>query len=274
MRNHCLVQVIALIALVFTPLLFAVAQGGAAAGPQIFDPHDLTGIWATKPGAPPAGTTNAGFSYENTTPEPLLTEWAKQHLLYKSLSHDALGPNGKVADPNGVPANIPNGHYPGINCETLAQPALLDYSRIAPFEFVPSASGNRILQMFEYHREWRTLWLNQEHPKNIDPSYEGDSIAHWEGNTLVVDTIGYNGKDMITINVAHTMSDAFHLVERYRRVDHDHLQLDMTMYDPKAWGDKAWTGFHKTFALRPGQKLQEWICSQTENEGYDQKFNH
>ena len=48
---------------------------------------------------------------------------------------------------------------------------------------------------------------------------------------------------MITGVVAHRKSDAFHLVERYRRVDHDHLEISMTYYDPKAWGDKPWPGF-------------------------------
>ncbi len=56
-----------------------------------------------------------------------------------------------------------------------------------------------------------------------------------------------NGKSKFTQNVGHSKSDAFRLAERFRRADHDHLVIDMTYYDPKAWGDKFWPGFHKYY---------------------------
>src|SRR5262249_15124264 len=152
-----------------------------------------------------------------------------------------------ATDPNGVPTNDPNGEYPGKDCEPLAPPAIYDYPGLGSMELMTTREGDRIFQLFEYHREWRTWWLNREHPKDLDPTYEGDSTAHWEGDALVVDTIGFNGKSMITQNVGLRKSDQFHLVERFRRVDHDHLIIDMTYSDPKAWGDKSWPGFRKYF---------------------------
>jgi hypothetical protein len=250
---------------------------------QPFDPHDLSGTW--RGDDPRPGARNFA-SFDQKIPEPPLTEWAKQHLLYKSISHDAL--DGKAlpaklrsghicpdnqdpcyaTDPNGVPTNDPNGEYPGKDCEPLAAPAIYDYPGLGSMELMTTREGDRIFQLFEYHREWRTWWLNREHPKDLDPTYEGDSTAHWDGDTLVVDTVGFNGKSMITQNVGHRKSDQFHLIERFHRVDHDHLVLDMTYSDPKAWGDKSWPGFRKYFKLVQKEDFQEFICSPREYQSY------
>jgi hypothetical protein len=264
---------------------------------QNFDPRDLSGTWRGEPARPGqpslAGSTTRNFaSYDQKIPEPPLTDWAKQHLLYKSISHDALtGPHAPgwdlpgrlcyvthtpcfTADPNGVPVNDPEGEYPGKDCEPLSTPAMYDYPGIGSMEIVETPEGDRIFQFFEYHREWRTWWLNREHPKDLDPSYEGDSTAHWEGDTLVVDTIGYNGKTMVSQNVGHRKSDAFHLVERFQRIDHDHLVIDMTYYDPKAWGAQSWPGFHKYYNLVPKTDFQEFICSPREYQEYNSRVTN
>jgi hypothetical protein len=277
------------IVLALSSLSFSQVQTTTKSNDQKFDPRDLTGVWrgdAARPGA------RNFASYDQKIPEPPLTEWGKQHLLYKSISHDALGgkplpakfrpghvcPDNQdpcyAADPNGVPANQPDGEYPGKDCEPLAAPATYDVGALGAMEFVYSPEGDRIFQFLEYHREWRVWWLNRDHPKDLDPSYEGDSTAHWEGNTLVVDTIGFNGKSTITQNVGHRKSDAFHLVERFTRVDHDHLVLDMTYYDPKAWGDKSWPGFRKYFHLVPKDDFTEFICSPREYQEYNNRVTN
>jgi hypothetical protein len=294
---------------IFLPAAIAVAQNASmerpqqnsssgvapgSSGPQEFDPRDLSGTWRGE-SAPPgavsvAGSTTRNFaSYDQKIPETPLTEWAKQHLLYKSISHDALdgtrAPGWNlpghlcyithtpcfVADLNGVPVNDPDGEYPGKDCEPLSTPAMYDYPGIGSMEIIAAGEGDRIFQLFEYHREWRTWWLNRDHPKDVDPNYEGDSIARWQGNTLVVDTIGYNGKTMVSQNVGHRKSDAFRLVERFQRLDHDHLVIDMTYYDPKAWGDAPWPGFHKYYSLVPKGDFQEFICSPREYQEYDSR---
>jgi len=256
-----------------------------------FDPHDFTGDWY-------GDRVSRNSRWANKTPEPPLTDWAKEHLLYKSISHDALA--GTLRDPKnppneslddsarayyatdlyGVIANDPFGMYPGKDCEPHAAPAMYDVPYLGVLTFF--MSPERIVQLNNHQREWRIFWLNQNHPKEMDPTFEGDSVAHWEGNTLVVDTIGYNGRSMITGVVGHSMSDAFRLVERYTRVDHDNMVIDMTYYDPKAWGDKAWTGFHRYYRLVPIQQVHdlnyksdsftEWICSPEDNLKFDQKL--
>jgi hypothetical protein len=278
-------------ALVFSPVLHPQSQSTApatskAASSQRFDAHDMTGTWRGEVAHP-------GYrdwaSYDQTIPEPPLTDWAKQHLLYKSISHDSLGgtplpdkdrpghicPNNQdpcySADPNGVPTNDINGEYPAKDCEPLSTPAMYDYASIGPMEILLTREGDRMFQFFEYHREWRTWWLNRDHPKDLDPTYEGDSTARWNGNTLVVDTIGYNSKTMITQNVGHSKSESFHLVERFTLTDHDHMTLDMTYYDPQAWGDKSWPGFRKYVQRAPKEDFDEFICSPREYQEYNKR---
>src|SRR5262245_56225997 len=72
------------------------------------------------------------------------------------------------------------------------------------------------------------------HPKDLNPTWLGHSVAHWEGDTLVVDTVGYNDKSWLDI-YPHT--DMLHLVERWRRPDLGHLEIDFLIEDPGAFSD-------------------------------------
>jgi len=267
-----------------SPGLFAQTRGAAgktgAAKNQAanFNPRDFNGSWIG---------TGRVYGDDNQTPEPPLTDWAKQHLLLKNISHAGLNAVARGAssagslsaqerafDANGVPANVPEGHYPGEYCQLQGTPVAFNYINAYPVLFI--MLPDRIYQMFEYHREWRTIWLNRDHPKDTFPTYYGDSVGKWEGNTLVVDTIGYNGesgKRWISENVGHYMSEDFRLVERYHLTDATHLELEMTYYDPKAWGDKPWTGFKKSFKLdSKSDSLQENVCDTA--RAYDDVIEH
>jgi hypothetical protein len=275
MKNRTIIGVL-LILLALSPRLFA--QGNTKSDAPAkqnndFDRHDLNGSWL--------GARGAFFGDVNSVPEPPLTPWAKEHLLTKSISHPPLDPHGQQksagiptatpTDANGVPANVSGGQFPGEKCEPIGVPTQFNYTEMYPFLFI-MAKG-RIYQMFENHREWRTIWLNRDHPKDAFPSYMGDSIAKWEGNTLVVDTVGFNGRQWFSENVGQYMSDAFHLVERYHLVDATHLELEMTYYDPKAWGDKPWTGWKKEFKLdSKDDSLEEQVCDPAHWQEFDSQI--
>jgi hypothetical protein len=85
----------------------------------------------------------------------------------------------------------------------------------------------------------------------------GDSVGHWEGDTLVADTVNFNEKTWLD-RVGHPHSGALHVVERIRRPNHFHLTDDITIDDPKAY-TKPWTA-HLDFLLRPKWTLEELYC--------------
>lgn len=262
MRNRFAGLVLLLpVALVFWPVFLTrtAAQSGDTKA-QSFGPHDISGVWngylaksGVKVSSPETSDqgSNRGLLY--SSPEPPLTPWAQENLVFKQgVSHG--------------PHQTATGAYPGQDCDPIGVPAL--HSEPNPMEFVQTK--DRIFQFFEYHREWRVIWMNQEHPKDLEPTYMGNSVGKWEGDTLVVDTIGFNGKDFVDIDSSHRMSDAFHLVERYKRLTYEDMQLTMDFYDPKAWGTKAWTGVKRNFKLKPDWKLQEYYCTKAEWQSFDQ----
>jgi hypothetical protein len=94
------------------------------------------------------------------------------------------------------------------------------------------------------------------HPIDPDPSWMGDSRGVWEGDTLVVDSIGFNDKTEIS-GFHHTT--ALHIVERFRRIDFNTLQYDVTHEDPNVF-EKPWV-MTRDFPLRADlNKIDEFVC--------------
>jgi hypothetical protein len=230
---------------------------------KLFNPRDLSGVWWVDDPGPEkllargrkgdVSKCQTCHVSEHTAPEPPLTPWAKENLVISDeMSNGAMG---KPADS----ATAHSGASQLRDCDPVSPPSQFWYTQLSPFEFV--VTPDRIFQFFEYQSEWRAIWMNRDHPKNLDPTYMGDSVGKWDGNTLVVDTIGFNGKDMVEpVGVNHLMSDAFHLVEHWRRLSANNIELDVTYYDLKAWGDKSWGGLKKEFILQPNMQLMESYC--------------
>ena len=101
------------------------------------------------------------------------------------------------------------------------------------------------------------------HPKDLAPSYYGHSIGHWEGDTLVIDTIGFNERAWSNRDgLPHT--DRLHLIEKLTRSDFNTLKYEVTIDDPGAYTAQWTTGF--TMQWTPGSELFEYIC-QENNHG-------
>jgi len=147
---------------------------------------------------------------------------------------------------------------------------------------VGTAYGFEIVESLEFQRififdiggpaSFRIIYMDgRAHPKNLDPTYTGYSIGHWEGDTLVVDTVGFNDGSWIEAEgFPHT--EQLHLIERFTRTDYNSLKYDVTIDDPGAY-TKTWTG---GFVLRwnAGAELFEYVCQENNlveqvNEGAD-----
>ena len=117
----------------------------------------------------------------------------------------------------------------------------------------------QIVILYEYMNVFRVIPLNAKHHADLVPTYLGDSVGHWEGDTLVVDVIGFNDKTWLT-GTGTFHSEALHLTERYTRVDKDQINYDVTIEDPNVL-TRPWT-VHSTIMLREGTRVQEYVCAE------------
>ena len=116
-----------------------------------------------------------------------------------------------------------------------------------------------IVILIESRHVFRIIPLNEKHPEDLDPSYLGDSVGHWEGDTLVVDVTGFKER-LIGSKIS---TDALHIVERFTRVDYNTINYEARVEDPKAL-TKPYTITSK-YMLRPGTRLQEYVCENNQD---------
>lgn len=140
-------------------------------------------------------------------------------------------------------------------CLPPGVPRIMLMSR--PFEIVQTSG--RILFLYEGGAHvWRQVWMDgRAHSKDPNPDWLGHSIGHWEGATLVVDTVGFNDQTWLD-DAGHPHSEQLHVVERFTRTNPKAIEYDITIDDPGAY-TRPWTS-HSTLSFRPSQRLEEDIC--------------
>jgi hypothetical protein len=199
------------------------------------DPHDIDGVWWTP-----------GYDRKFRTVDgqlPPFTERGRREWEHNVKADEAGTP---VADaptaclPHGIP-------------RLLASPY--------PIQIITTA--DQMTWVHEVNRNQRYIYLNEEHPKNLKPTYLGHSVAHWEGNTLVIDTIGLNDKTRIDEEgITHT--DQLHVVERITKgVDAKgvtQLESLITITDPVMF-TAPWTT-KRVYKARPEVRLMEYVCEE------------
>jgi hypothetical protein len=186
--------------------------------------------------------------YEFNIEEPPMTTWGEaQYKANKSSFGDHPFPLEETNDP------IYHGCFPPGVPRVYLHPW--------PMQIVQTQG--EVVMLFEYDSLRREIYTDGHwHDASLVPLWMGDSVGHWEGNTLVVDTVNFNDRTWID-RIGHPHSDALHVVERFRRPDHDHLVDEITIEDPKAY-TKPWTA-HLELQLRPDWKLTEQFCEDGES---------
>jgi hypothetical protein len=142
---------------------------------------------------------------------------------------------------------------PAAHCLPQASPRMTPVS-LFPIEFVHTPK--KLVILYEYFWSFRSIPIGGTHPEDAEPSFLGDSVAHWEGNTLVVDVTNFKAGGWLGNGLVH--SDALHLVERYTRVDRDQMNYEVLIEDPKVL-TKPFTQ-RNTLMLREGTRLREYSC--------------
>jgi hypothetical protein len=148
-------------------------------------------------------------------------------------------------------------------CLTSGVPQLMFGPR-TPMQILETPG--QVTLLIEEFNNFRIIMLDARHVADPDPNLMGDSIGHWEGDILVVDTIGLSERSVLDVpGMPH--SDQLHVVERFRRVSPTQLEVVITMDDPKTF-TKAWTA-RATFKPMPVAKITEYYCENQRNGAVD-----
>lgn len=208
------------------------AGGNAAVPGPPHDPHDLSGIWLSQGGGGGGGT---------------LTQWKKE-------APPSLTPDGLARMKANIPAKGPKGVVPARANDPIGDanpPGLLRtllYNR--PFEFVPRQ--DKVMQIFEWTNHWRQIWTDGRKvptPEDTGPYWYGYSVARWEGDTFVVETVGLDAREWLD-DWGVPYSDSLRLQERWHRLDRDNLELTIRVDDPKTF-TQPWVSDKKMYRLQP-----------------------
>jgi hypothetical protein len=148
-------------------------------------------------------------------------------------------------------------------------PQGLTRSMNSPFPVEIFQTEKRLAVLYEAWNVFHVIPTDSRtHPKDPDPTWMGNSVGKWDGDTLVIDTIGFNDKTNLD-TVGHPHSDQLHLVERFTRSDEKHIAYEITVDDPRAY-TKPWTN-KRVFTLRPDWEIMEYSCEENNkdlNEGH------
>jgi hypothetical protein len=187
---------------------------------------DLSGYWSAA-----GGSFDPGFAE--------FQDWAEE-LARKRQADDLRDLPGARCLPNGIVLGVNNG---------------------APQRIAQIAG---LLVMYSEGQLPRQIFLDgRAHPSDPNPTWRGHSIGRWEQDTLVADTIGFNDRPWLDWN-GHSQTEMLHVVERYRRRDLGHLELEMTVEDRGALKG-SWL-IKRTYILDPKEDILENVCTENEKD--------
>jgi len=218
---------------------------------EAFDPHDLTGIWVR--GKAPRG--NSPLSGDR----PPMTPWgqAKFNAVKGSFTYSRA--------PGIAPPVAPEKQWndPMLQCEPAGYPRVMLQIFAPLMRFIQTSS--EVVEFFEWGHTWRDIWTDGRKPlESPEPTYYGYSVGRWDGDSFVVDSSGFTDRTW-TDPFGSPHSDQMTLHETFRRVDHDHLELMITLNDPKTY-TRPWVSDKLLFDWAPksprseNEELREDFC--------------
>ncbi|HJT87021.1 MAG TPA: hypothetical protein VJ732_04170 [Bryobacteraceae bacterium] len=149
---------------------------------------------------------------------------------------------------------------PDANCLPQGVPKI----DAAPAPWKIFQTPGTVVIIYEAFTLWRQVFLDgRERDKDLNPSWLGYSVGKWDGDTLVVDTRGFNGKIWLD-QLGRPSTDALHVIERFHRKDFGHMDLTITIDDPKAY-TRPWTVTEPVHLL-PDTELLEFICNENNRD--------
>jgi hypothetical protein len=194
---------------------------------------DLTGVYG-----------NAGLP-QGTTPPPL-KPGAEKYRIVRGGPRDIKGRTTITTGNDCYPLGVPQTY-------------------ITPYPFQIVHLPKMVIIIYEYPNAVRFVPIDgRPQVTDPDPSWMGTSVGRWDGDTLVIDAVGFNDKTEVH-GFMHT--DALHVIERFRRLENGSLQYEVTVEDPNVW-ETPWAIPARTFPLRPELEfVSEFVCESTVDYG-------
>jgi hypothetical protein len=241
--------------------------------------RDLSGVWDAAEadgGRQPSGALEhpalikpRGQGIEGGQPD----ETGIMHpLQYTPAGLEAL----KANKPSGpgvrqVPAALTND--PVSQCDPIGFPGMELYE-LRTIELVQTA--NQVIYLNQFYGNFRIIWTDgRELPKDPEVRWNGYSVGKWvDDYTFVVETTGLNSRSWLD-HAGRPHSEDMRVEERFHRVDHDNMELTVTIYDPKMYAE-PWQGLNK-FPLHlqpPGFDMEEFLCSPIDIEEYNKQVGN
>ena len=210
------------------PFLIACGSHAAPANVSSAGPPDLNGVWS----APFTPDISKVLGHQ-----PPFTEYGAARFAKEDEIDDPLTKCLPIGPARGIQAGI------------------------MPFQIVQTPAVFTIL--FENQHTFRIIHTDgRSHPKDLDPTWFGDSIGKWDGDTLVVDTVGLDDRTWLD-TAGHEHSDQLHLVERFQRVDGNTLRWTVTFEDPKYFTE-PWS---VTLPItRQNTEIMSYSCEENEKD--------
>ncbi len=207
----------------------------SAPAPRMPDGHpDFSGVWI-----PRAGYTN-NIAKDLKPGDVSFQPWAEQ-LYQHRLSNDGKEDPQAYCVLSGVPRE-----------------------NVVPYPLKILNSKREIIVLYEALHSYRQIFMDgRPLPKGPNPAWMGYSIGRWDGDTLVVNSSGFEENNWID-NSGHPGTESLRLTEKFRRVDFGHIHLEMTIDDPKAY-TKPWT-VNLEFTASPDIELIEYVCDENEKD--------
>ena len=219
-------------------LALAVAGSASSIAQDQFNPRDLTGIYTLR------GHRSISANVPPMTPEGEARLKANKPTRGRFLGEPLNGDHPGFVRAVSIPAE---GNDPAHKCNPNGFPRLLLDPE--PVEFIHTEG--RLLQLFQWERTLRELWTDGrpvpsgENLENLGPAWYGHTAGGWQGNTLVLNTVGLDDRAWIDI-FGFPKSTEARIEERYTRTGPDTIELRMTMYDPKFYKE-PWVSDVKVF---------------------------
>jgi hypothetical protein len=192
---------------------------------------DLSGIYNSTTAAAGRGG-RGGAPPANAPPPPVLKAGAEKFKVVR-------GPQDTGLYADCMPTGVPGAFF-------------------VPYQWEIVQGVDHIVVLYEYPHLFRVIPTNvRAHQVDPDPTWMGDSIGRWEGDTLVVDTIAFNEKTELPGGFRHT--ESLHVVERFQRVSPDSIHYEATIDDPNVF-EKPWM-IIRDFGARPDlDRVDEFVC--------------